>query len=70
MFEGEGRPSHDFPTGRISLRSINVVNSHIAGLENARLTVTGQMETLVLSGLETLVGISYDKWNPIIDFAP
>lgn len=30
---------------------------HIAGLENARLTVTSQMETLVLSGLETLVSV-------------
>ena len=57
MLEGEERQSHDFSTGRISLRSINVVNSHVAGVENARLTVTGQMETLVLSGLETLVSI-------------
>jgi hypothetical protein len=57
MLEGEERPSHDSSTGRISLQSINVVNSHIAGVENARLTVTGQMETLVLSGLETLVRI-------------
>lgn len=57
MLEGEERTSHDFSTGRISLQSINVVNNHIAGLENARLTVTGQMETLVLSGLETSVSV-------------
>ena len=57
MLEGEEQPSHDVSTSRISLQSINVVNSHIAGVENARLTVTGQMETLVLSGLETLVSI-------------
>jgi len=57
VLEGEERPSHDLSASRISLRSINVVNSHIAGVENARLTVTGQMETLVLSGLETLVSI-------------
>lgn len=57
MLEGEERPSQDFSTGRISLRSINIVNSHIAGLEDARLTVTSQMESLVLSGLETLVRV-------------
>lgn len=45
------------------------MNNHIAGLENARLTVTGQMETLVLSGLETLVSVSDDKRNPTIDSA-
>lgn len=33
------------------------MNSHIASVENARLTVTSQMETLVLSGLETLVSV-------------
>lgn len=58
MLEGEERPSPGFSTGRISLRSVNVVNSHIASLENARLTVTSQMEALVLSGLETLVRVS------------
>lgn len=54
VLEGEERPSPGFSTGRISLRSVNVVNSHIASLDNARLTVTSQMEALVLSGLETL----------------
>lgn len=58
MLEGEERPTPDFSTGRISLRSISVVNSHITSLENARLTVTGQMEALVLSGLETLASDS------------
>ena len=70
MLEGEERPSYDFSTGRISLRSINVVNSHVVGLETARLTVTSQMETLVLSGLETLVSDHSDNRNPTIDSAP
>ena len=65
----EERPSPDFSTGRVSLRLVNVVNSHITSLENARLTVTSQMETLVLSGLETLVGASCDTCHPIIDSA-
>lgn len=70
MLEGEERPSPGFSADRISLRSVNAVNSHIASLENARLTVTSQMEALVLSGLETLVGVSWDNWEPIIDSVP
>jgi len=70
VLEGEERPSHDFSTGGASLRSISVVNCHITSLENARLTVTSQMEALVLSGLETLVSVSHYRWKPIIDSAP
>jgi hypothetical protein len=70
VLEGEERPSPDSYTGRISLRSVNVVNDHIPSLENARLTVTSQMESLVLSGLETLVSVLRDNWIPIIDSAP
>lgn len=67
--EGEERPSPGFYTGRISLRSVNVVNNHIPSVENARLTVTSQMETLVLSGLETLVSVLRDNRNTSIDQA-
>ena len=68
MLEGEERPSRDLSACRISLQSVNVVNSHIAGIEIARLTVTSQMETLVLSGLETLVSVDVcNSRNPIID---
>ena len=70
MLEDEERSSHNFSTGRISLRSINAVNSNIAGVENARLTVTGQMETLVLSGLETLVSICVITGVQLNDSAP
>jgi hypothetical protein len=70
VLEGEERPSPNLSTGRISLRSINVVNNHIASLETARLVVTSKMEALVLSGLETLVSVLRDGWDPIIDLAP
>lgn len=46
------------------------MNNHVASLENARLTVTSQMEALVLSGLETLVSVVRVNRNPIIDPAP
>lgn len=44
------------PSIRIPLREINVVNAHIPVIQDARIQVTNEMESLVLSGLETLVG--------------
>jgi hypothetical protein len=40
---------------RIPLRAINVVNTHIHVIQDARAQVTNEMEALVLLGLETLV---------------
>lgn len=50
----EHAPNPDL-TDRIPLRSINVVNAHVSVIQDARTTVTNQMESLILSGLETLV---------------
>jgi conserved oligomeric Golgi complex subunit 5 len=42
-------------TKRIPLQAVNVITAHIPIIQDARTTVTNQMEALVLAGLETLV---------------
>jgi conserved oligomeric Golgi complex subunit 5 len=39
----------------VSLRSINAVAAHVRFIEEARTTVTNEMENMVMTGLATLV---------------
>jgi conserved oligomeric Golgi complex subunit 5 len=39
----------------VSLRSINAVAAHVQFIEEARTTVTNEMENMVMTGLATLV---------------
>jgi len=39
----------------VSLRSINAVAAHVPFIEEARTTVTNEMENMVMTGLATLV---------------
>ena len=48
-----GRP--DPTTDTIPLRSINAVATHVPFIEDARTKVTAEMESMVLTGLATLV---------------
>jgi len=43
----------------IPLRSINVVAAHVPFIEEARTKVTTEMESMVLTGLTTLVRLSF-----------
>ena len=51
--------SFDDDTGNtrlaVSLRSINAVAVHVQFIEGARITVTNEMENMVMTGLATLV---------------
>lgn len=51
--------SFDQDTGNtslaVSLRSINAVAAHVQFIEEARITVTNEMENMVITGLATLV---------------
>jgi hypothetical protein len=49
--------NHSDATISIPLRSINVVATHVPFIEDARAKVTAEMESMVLTGLSTLVGI-------------
>jgi hypothetical protein len=42
----------------IPLRAINVVAAHVHYIENARAKVTTEMESMVITGLDTLVRLS------------
>jgi hypothetical protein len=53
----------------IPLRSVNVVASHIPFIEDARTTVTAEMENTVLAGLTNLVEICLSCWMDIHSWA-
>ncbi len=51
---------YDIPIANvISLRSVGAIAGHIPAIETARIKVTTEMETMVLTGLSTLVNIFY-----------
>jgi conserved oligomeric Golgi complex subunit 5 len=52
--------THSTSDAEIPLRALNVVSAHVPFIEDARVRVTGEMESMVLTGLTTLVR---DKTN-------
>jgi len=54
--------NHSDATISIPLRSINVVATHVPFIEDARAKVTAEMESMVLTGLSTLVCILQIHW--------
>lgn len=51
----ETSPSEEDTSLAVSLRSINAVAAHVSFIEEARTTVTNEMESMVMTGLATLV---------------
>lgn len=59
---GQGSPSSE--SAPIPLRSIRVVASHEAFIDDARGIITSEMENMVLSGLATLVCHFFAPYSP------
>ena len=53
--------SDDATDSEIGLRSIRAVTSYIPSIETARSKITSEMETMVLTGLATLVRLIVDS---------
>jgi hypothetical protein len=43
----------------ITLRSINAVTAHVPFIEDAQAKITAEMESMILTGLDTLVSIPF-----------
>jgi len=56
-------PPLDIPP--ISLRSLNAVSSHIPRVQAAREQVVGEMEAMLVTGVQELVGCFRDEYGPL-----
>jgi len=74
--DGEGDLEKEDPTTitrdttYIPLRSVNAVAAHIPFIEDAREKVTAEMQTMVLTGLSTLVRLLALCLSPSLPFLP
>ena len=57
--EETSNPDQELELVEVPLRSVRAVTDHIPAIETARNKITSEMETMVLSGLATLVSISF-----------